>query len=293
MHHTSKVQDAYIVSLAVSDFLQAMVGYPSEIRSLFTNDQQEPNICRLTGFSVTFLGLVSINHLVFLMIERACVISMPFQTVWKSKKYVGSAIFASWVIGFICAIAPLVGWSKYTAADAKYLCSINWEDKTEAGKAYVYFLFASQFILPLVLIFGCFGVIFFQLKKTAQRIISSTSTSTTSTNENRNYTSKWTFMVSWMTAAYIISWTPYAVVSLITVSNGKSFILSEGVMMAVAITAKSSTLFNPVIYGLMYNDFRNKAKRLFRKWSTEREVKQSIQSNNKNCQRAVVKEIAI
>ena len=100
-------------------------------------------------------------------------------------------------------------------------------------------------------------------------------------------------MVSWMTAAYIISWTPYAVVSLITVSNGKSFILSEGVMMAVAITAKSSTLFNPVIYGLMYNDFRNKAKRLFRKWSTEREVKQSIQSNNKNCQRAVVKEIAI
>lgn len=289
-YHTSKVQDAYIVSLAVSDFLQAMVGYPSEIRSLFTNNPQSLSICRLTGFSVTFLGLVSINHLVFLMIERACVISMPFQTVWKTKRYVSSAIFASWAIGFLCAVAPLVGWSNYTIADAKYLCSIDWEDTTEVGQAYIYFLFASQFLLPLGLIFGCFGVIFYQLKKTNQQIVSTTSTSTS--NENRKNMSKWTTMVSWMTTAYIISWTPYAVTSLMTAKNGKSLTMSQGALMAVAITAKSSTLFNPVIYGLMYNDFRNKVKRLFRKWSTEREVKQSIQtSKNNRC--SFIKEITI
>ena len=293
MRHTSKTQDAYIVSLAVSDFLQGLIGYPAEIRNLATKQMQESEsaVCRMTGFTVTFLGLVSINHLVFIMVERALIISMPFSSLWTAKKYVGTAIFSSWAIGLVFAFAPLVGWSSYTTEGSKYRCSINWHDPTEIGRRYIYALFAFQFLLPLIIIFCCFGILLYQLKKSnrifgrfSSTIPSSTTATTSATNKTtrKNKLSvrgKWSTMVCFMTTAFIVSWTPYAVVSFIA-TNGEESKLPKALVMGAAITAKSSTLINPIIYSLEYNDFRKKVQRFFRKCLDQYEIKRESSTRN-------------
>ena len=213
--HTLKSQDAYLASLALSDLLQALIGYPAEIRSLIKDEpqQSETEICRWTGFVVTFLGLVSINHLMFMSIERALVVSYPFSTIFKSKKFVLSLILVSWILGFFWAFFPLVGWSSYATEKDNHRCSINWVDETASGKMYVYTLFAFQFMLPVIIIFISFAFLRFEMKRMMSRV---SENNQYSPNEDASGQRKTTRMIIVITIAFFVSWTPYAVVSLYT-----------------------------------------------------------------------------
>nr|QYF06567.1 ciliary opsin [Macrobiotus sp.] len=56
-------------------------------------------------------------------------------------------------------------------------------------------------------------------------------------------------MVILMVAAFLLAWMPYAVVSLIVVFGGDHLITASAAA-APAILAKSSIVYNPVIYVL-------------------------------------------
>lgn len=57
-------------------------------------------------------------------------------------------------------------------------------------------------------------------------------------------------MVIIMVAAFLFAWTPYAVVSLIVVF-GRSDLINASAAAAPAILAKSSLIYNPIIYVFM------------------------------------------
>lgn len=68
-----------------------------------------------------------------------------------------------------------------------------------------------------------------------------------------------TFMVIVMVAAYLIAWTPYAICVLwLTISTNLPVTLTR----SSALFAKSSALYNPVIYAFMLKEFRTCFKRL-------------------------------
>nr|QYF06555.1 ciliary opsin [Macrobiotus sp.] len=56
-------------------------------------------------------------------------------------------------------------------------------------------------------------------------------------------------MVILMVAAFLFAWMPYAVVSLIVVFGG-DYLITASAAAAPAILAKSSIVYNPVIYVL-------------------------------------------
>nr|QYF06563.1 ciliary opsin [Macrobiotus sp.] len=56
-------------------------------------------------------------------------------------------------------------------------------------------------------------------------------------------------MIIFMVAAFLFAWMPYAVVSLIVVFGG-DYLITPSAAAAPAIFAKSSIIYNPIIYVL-------------------------------------------
>ena len=62
--------------------------------------------------------------------------------------------------------------------------------------------------------------------------------------------------------AWIISWTPYAVVAMLGVSGKQDFI-SPLTSMIPALFAKTASIVDPIIYGLSHPKFQKELKKLF------------------------------
>lgn len=69
-----------------------------------------------------------------------------------------------------------------------------------------------------------------------------------------------TFAMCW---GFLISWMPYAVVSMWT-AYGDPAMLPKRITVMAVLTAKSSTVVNPVIYVLMSRKFRPMLSQVFR-----------------------------
>ena len=68
--------DLVLVSLAISDALQAAVGDSIEIQAFYSGNELVGIPCTISGFSTTFLGLVSIAHLVGITVVKHVILKV-------------------------------------------------------------------------------------------------------------------------------------------------------------------------------------------------------------------------
>ncbi|XP_057316593.1 rhodopsin, G0-coupled-like [Hydractinia symbiolongicarpus] len=255
---TTKSKDIFLVSLAVSDLLQAIIGYPPEVKSMLIGTQGVDFIvCKAVGFFVTFLGLVSINHIAYLALERLIAVAFPYTiSKMQTKQFIVISLSVIWLLGLSWAVFPLLGWSDYVEESDGIRCSIAWQDLSPSGRSYIYALVVFEYVIPVSIMATSFAVV----RKVAkgmnerQRQISGS-------QHSEDAMKKHDKMIVVMASSYLIAWTPYAVISIYGTITGNKISATLGT--AFAITAKSSTMFNPMIYALLYNDFRGKVKRLF------------------------------
>ena len=251
-------RDIILVNLAVSDLFQAILGYPLEIAAINTGVwTYGSTACIFTGFSVTFLGLVSISHLVALAIDRYISISKPF----LAEKLYSRAIYAilismvCWLYAFFWAVLPVFGISSYSF-EGKDRCSVNWKGKFVQDVTYIALLFIFCYLLPVISMTAFFILIAKELRRmrrSAEVLAGHESNiaKDTYTAEKRN-----NVLVLTMVLAFLAAWTPYAAVSLQTVVEPDSRIPSN-LKMGAAIFAKSSPAFNAMIYTVIYSKFQN------------------------------------
>ena len=276
-------RDFLILSLAVSDLLQALFGYPAEIRSLFKGELQDAESAarQFTAFAVTFFGLTSINHLVFMMIKRAYIVMYPFGTLVTEKCYSYVSVTFSWLISFVFALVPWISWSGY--GGTKDRCSINWKDGSLHNRIYLYLLFGFQFLLPFLIIIICYFVILKVLRKSQDNQRSRNASLPKEIQEKlkkKESERKAVSMVLLMTSAYLIAWTPYAIISLMTISLGDDFI-SQNAVLIISFLAKSSTLCNPIIYAIYSNkEYRLRMIRSYNMWRSSNIISSSDSDEN-------------
>ena len=61
-------------------------------------------------------------------------------------------------------------------------------------------------------------------------------------------------------ATFLMAWTPYSVCVFVVTVNGH---VPAGLLSFASVFAKSSTLYNPIIYSIFMKDFRDRCKRFF------------------------------
>ena len=141
--HRNKLdfEDILLISLALSDLLEAVLwNFEQHCR------ENGYTACVFSRFFLTFLGLVSISHLVCLAAERYVSVVKPFfyEIMCRRRRCTVSISVASWIYAFLWAIPPIFGISSY-AVETEIALSISWKGKSRTDKIYISLLFVFCF----------------------------------------------------------------------------------------------------------------------------------------------------
>uniref|UniRef100_A0A8C2ZQK9 Teleost multiple tissue opsin 3b n=1 Tax=Cyclopterus lumpus TaxID=8103 RepID=A0A8C2ZQK9_CYCLU len=232
-----------LINISASDMLVCIFGTPlsfaASVRGRWLTGSYG---CRWYGFSNAFFGIVSLVSLSLLSLERYFVLLGRTHLNSESSQYRRArlAVAASWLYSLVWTLPPLLGWSSYGPEGPGTICSVQWHQRSTAARSYVSCLFVFCLLLPLLLMFFCYGRILL-----AVRAVTRINQSSAERREARVL-----LMVVSMVTGYLLCWMPYAVVAMLA-SFGQSGVVPPAASLIPSLLAKTSTVLNPVIYVLL------------------------------------------
>ncbi|XP_072546611.1 opsin 6, group member b [Salminus brasiliensis] len=255
-------QDFLTLNLAVSDASIAIFGYSRGILEVFDVFKDEGYLvrtfwtCKVDGFLILLFGLISINTLTAISIIRYIKGCQPQHAHHINKCRVGLVIAAVWLFSLFWAGAPLLGWGNYRAR--RYgTCEIDWTQArfAMAVKLYVLGIFFFNFFVPItVIVFTYVSII---------RMVNSshkTSRGGEVSERQRKIERSITRVSLFLCAAFLLAWSPYAVISMWS-AWGYQVPPLNGIL--ASLFAKSASFYNPFIYVGMSSKFRKDLQALF------------------------------
>ncbi|XP_017269119.1 opsin 4xb [Kryptolebias marmoratus] len=255
-----KLPNYFIMNLAVSDFLMAFTQSPIFfINCLYKEWIFGAMGCKIYAFCGALFGISSMINLLAISIERYLVITKPLQTIhWSSKRRTIFAIFLVWIYSLAWSLAPLVGWSSYIPEGLMTSCTWDYVTYTAANRSYTMMLCFFVFFIPLGIILFCYLRMFLSIRQTSRELERLGPQVRKSTLiRQRSIRSEWKLakIAFIVIIVYVLSWSPYACVTLISWS-GHANILSPYSKSVPAVIAKASTIYNPIIYAMIHNKYR-------------------------------------
>ncbi|KAJ0064736.1 hypothetical protein NL108_012971 [Boleophthalmus pectinirostris] len=240
-----------LLNLAVADLFMVVGGFTVTFyTSLHGYFSLGVTGCNIEGFFATLGGEIALWSLVVLAIERYIVVCKPMANFRFGEKHAVAGLAFTWIMALTCACPPLLGWSRYIPEGMQCSCGIDYyTPKPEINNtSFVIYMFILHFSIPLIIIFFCYG----RLLCTVRAAAAQQQESETTQRAEREVTR----MVVAMVISFLVCWVPYATVAWYIFANqGTEF--GPGIMTAPAFFAKSSALYNPIIYILLNKQFRN------------------------------------
>ncbi|XP_065056082.1 blue-sensitive opsin-like [Rhopilema esculentum] len=257
-------KDSFMLSMSIGDLIQSMFGYSLEIYSIVARKggeiqtKQGIEFCKASGFIVTFLALSSTAHLTALAYDRYLTICKPFMATRIHGSYILCTAFISscWTYGFVWAAFPLIGWSGYELESDALRCSIDWASKKTKDHLYIIFLFIFCFIIPVSVMCYSFYRVKQELREMQSRASNLFGRESKAAKDNVRAEKRHTRLAIVMCMVFIITWMPYTLLSFWASFFTHVAELPVTLATVSAIIAKSSTMFNPVIYTIMHKRFR-------------------------------------
>ncbi|KAM8863084.1 LOW QUALITY PROTEIN: extra-ocular rhodopsin [Spinachia spinachia] len=206
--------------------------------------------CNVEGFFATLGGEIALWSLVVLAVERYVVVCKPMSNFRFGEKHAIAGLLFTWIMAMTCAAPPLLGWSRYIPEGMQCSCGIDYyTPKPEIhNTSFVIYMFVLHFTVPLGIIFFCYGRLLCTVRAAAALQQESETTQRAEKEVTR--------MVVVMVISFLVCWVPYATVAWYIFANrGAEF--GPVFMTVPAFFAKSSALYNPVIYILLNRQFRN------------------------------------
>ena len=253
-----------ILSIAVSDFLSCSIALPFSIAAYFQEGWPYSVAgCRAHAFIIFLFALVSMTHLAIISAGKYLTITRSLsKQFYFSIKQTLLAILAAWIYSLIFSLAPLVGWSRYGLEGTNATCSIKWDSSLPGDKAYFVVVFIACFFLPVGVITFCYyriHVVSKNIVGNAQyQMVGHMAMTKTQALLKRHRKSAVYFSI--IVAAFLLSWCPYAVVSLLVALVGKR--LNAIATSACSVFAKTSLLLNPILCAIFFQNFRRHMIRL-------------------------------
>ncbi|XP_077350771.1 vertebrate ancient long opsin a [Festucalex cinctus] len=242
-----------IVNLAIADFLVSLTGglisFLTNARGYFFLGRWA---CVVEGFAVTFFGIVALWSLAVLSFERFFVICRPLGNIRLQARHAVMGLLFVWIFSFIWTFPPVLGWNRYTVSKIGTTCEPDWYSSSITDHSYIITLFSTCFILPLGLIFFCYGKLLRKLRKVSHGRLANA----------RKPERQVTRMVIVMIIAFMVAWTPYAVFAIL-VTIHPNIELDARLASIPAFFSKTAAVYNPIIYVFMNRQFRKCITQLF------------------------------
>ncbi|KAF6715798.1 Pinopsin [Oryzias melastigma] len=238
-----------LINISVSDMLVCLFGTPlSFAASVRGRWLTGPHGCRWYGFCNALFGVVSLVSLSLLSFERHSALFSGVQSYPSQYRRARLAVVVSWLYSLAWTLPPLLGWSSYGPEGPGTICSVQWQRRSGSARSYIICLFIFCLLLPLVLMFFCYGRILLAVRGVERRV-TSTNQSLVEWREGRVL-----LMVTAMVASYLLCWMPYGVVAMLA-SFGRPGMVPPAATLVPSLLAKTSTALNPLIYVLLNDQF--------------------------------------
>ncbi|XP_022096856.1 rhodopsin-like [Acanthaster planci] len=239
------VVNIFLLNICVADIIVAVLGTPLSLASSVAGHWLFGSAgCSWYGFICTFSGCAQIVGIAAVSLQRFFFVVKPFVA---RRLTTGGALVCvgfTWAYSLVAALPPALGWSEFVLEGAGTSCSVNWQT---GSRSYTFFIFVMILVLPLSIIVFSYSQVLVTVKKMAKCQVGN--------RRFRRADKKVTIMVVVMMITFMVSWSPYAILALYS-AFGNSAYLPPLVTTLPAMFAKASTAYNPVIYFLLHDKFR-------------------------------------
>ncbi|XP_072305101.1 opsin-5-like [Eucyclogobius newberryi] len=251
---TLKPAEYFIINLCISDLGMTLSLFPLAIASLFSHRWLFGEIvCQLYAACGVLFGLCSLTNLTAL--SAVCCIKVCYPNYGNkfSSSHACLLVAAVWCYAFIFALGPLAQWGHYSAEPYGTACCIDWHAPNHelVALSYILCLFIFCYVLPCTVIFLSYTYILLTVRGSRQAVQQHVSPHTKTANAHA-------LIIKLSVAVctgFLAAWTPYAAVAM-WAAFGDALLVPPTAFALAALFAKSSTIYNPLVYLLCKPNFR-------------------------------------
>ncbi|XP_030262041.1 opsin 8, group member a isoform X1 [Sparus aurata] len=257
-----KAPELLTVNLAITDIGMALSMYPLSISSAFNHAWiGGDTTCLYYSLMGMIFSITSIITLAVMGMVRYLVTGSPPKTgVRFKRRTILMVICGIWLYATLWALFPLLGWGSYGPEPFGLACSIDWTGYGESLNHATFIMTLSilcTFLPCLAIVFTYFGIAW-KLHRAYQSIQSNDF-------QYGNIEKKITLMAVMISSGFLIAWTPYVSVSFWSMFHSQEQDhMTPLITLLPCLFAKSSTVYNPVIYFFFQRTTRQELRRLQR-----------------------------
>ncbi|XP_077409789.1 opsin-5 [Vanacampus margaritifer] len=248
-----KPPELMTVNLAIFDFGISVTGKPFFIVSSFSHRWLFGwEGCQFYGWAGFFFGCGSLTTMTMVSLDRYLKICHLRYGTWLKRHHAFLCLTFVWIYAAFWATMPLIGWGSYAPEPFGTSCTLNWwlAQSSVSGQSFVMSILFFCLVLPTGIMVFSYVMIIFKVKSSAKEI----SHFDARINNSQNLEIKLTKVAMLICAGFLIAWIPYAVVSVVS-AFGEPDTVPIPVSVIPTLLAKSSAMYNPIIYQLV--DLKN------------------------------------
>ncbi|KAK7111806.1 rhodopsin-like [Littorina saxatilis] len=281
----------FVVNLALSDLtFSAVNGFPLLTISAFNRRWIFGKVaCELYGLVGAIFGLMSINTMAAIAMDRYNVIARPIQASRSlSYRKAFMMIVLVWIWSITWSIPPLFGWGAYIPEGFQTSCTFDYLTRNDYFRSYIMCLYICGFALPLSIILYSYFFIYRAVavhEKEMGKMAKKLNAEIRQGQAAQKAEIKTAKIAMTIIMTYLLSWTPYATIALIA-QFGPAEWVTPYVSELPVMFAKASAMHNPIIYALSHPRFREVLNKRF-PWLlcccsyTQRESASVVESKSK------------
>ena len=177
-----------------------------------------------------------------------------------TKKSTARCIVIIWLWALLWSTPPLLGWGRYLPEGFHTSCTFDYLSKDIGTVIYLCSMYIGNFVLPVVIIAYCYiGIVkslakqHKEMQKTAERM-GATARKADNHKQQEIQVAK---VGALSVAAFLLSWTPYAVVTMMGLVFSQEDKMVTPYMAEIPVMfAKASASYNPIIYAISHPTYR-------------------------------------
>ncbi|XP_041660197.1 opsin 7, group member a [Cheilinus undulatus] len=257
--HLLKPAEYFIINLAVSDLGLTLSLYPMAITSSFYHRWlYGKTVCSVYAFCGMLFGICSLTTLTLLSVVCFVKVCYPLYGNRFNSVHGCLLIACAWIYALLFACSPLAHWGKYGPEPYGTACCIDWRlsNQHTTARSFTVALFIFCYILPCCVIVASYTGILVTVHASRKNMEQHVSRQT-------HMSSIQTVIVKLSVAVcigFFAAWSPYAVVSM-WAAFGRIENIPPLAFAMPAMFAKSSTIYNPIIYLMLRPNFRRIMRR--------------------------------
>lgn len=249
-----------ILNLAFSDFCMMLTNGPMMVINLFFETWVlGPLMCDVYTCCGSMFGCVSIWSMTMVAFDRYNVIVKGINGTPMTIKLAIVKILAIWTMATFWTVGPILGWSRNVPEGNMTSCGIDYLTREWNPRSYLIFYCMFVYLTPLFLI--CYSYWFIiaavsahekamreQAKKMNVKSLRS------SDDSDKSAEGKLAKVALVTITLWFCAWTPYTIINFMGLFKCDN--ITPLMTIWGAVFAKSSAIYNPIVYGISHPKYR-------------------------------------